>query len=126
MSKSTWGELTGIQIGNGKQLTHQLFADDTSFFMLAIEKNFQCVKEIIARYELISGVSLNLAKSIVIPMFLSRPVPVWLISAGCKIAAYREVITYLGCPIGYGLTQGIEAMLKISLSSTNTSSPRGS
>lgn len=77
--------------------------------MLAIENNFQCVRDIIARYETIFGASLNLAKSIVIPMYLSGPIPTWLANFGCKIAAFREIITYLGCPISYGLTQGIEA-----------------
>lgn len=33
-----WGALEGIDIGGGKQLTHQLFADDTGFFTL----DFSC------------------------------------------------------------------------------------
>lgn len=102
------GQLQGIEIGEGKQLTYQLFANNTEFFMIATEDNFLCVKEIIARYEKISSASLNLEKSTVIPMYLSGPIPEWLTNTRCKVAAYREVITYLGCPVGYGLTPSIE------------------
>lgn len=87
-------ELNGIKIDGGKQLTHQLFTDNIGFFMLAIERNFQCVKDIIAKYETISSASLNLTESIMIPMYLNGPVPPWLANVGCKIVALREVITW--------------------------------
>lgn len=98
------GNIVGVQLGNGKQLTHQLFVDDTGIFFHTTEENFWNIREVIAKYEAISGACLNPTKSIVIPMYLSGPIPDWMLNVGCKISQQREVITYLGCPIGYGIT----------------------
>lgn len=103
------GELTRIPVGEGHQLTHQLFADDTRLFFLATQENFKCVKEIIVKYEVISGASLNLSKSMLVPLFLNGPIPKWMRNAGCKVVAKKEVINYLGCPIAYGVTPVQEA-----------------
>lgn len=43
------------------------------------------------------------------PLFISGPIPEWMLNAGCKVVAWREVINYLGCPIGYGVTPTQEA-----------------
>lgn len=69
------GELEGIQLGSGEKLTHQLFANDTRVFIIALQQNFQCMRDIIARYKAILGVSLNLRKLIVIPLYLNGPIP---------------------------------------------------
>lgn len=73
------------------------------------ENNFQCATEIIRSYKRISGASLNLNKSIVIPLYLSDPIPRWLVEASCKVAEIQEVITYLGCPIEHDITPSMEA-----------------
>lgn len=103
------GEIEGIHIGHGKQLTHQLFADDTRIFIAASERNFNKVREVISRYKAISGASLNLSKSMVIPMHLQGSILVWLANSSYKVATKKEVVTYPGCPIGYGLTASQEA-----------------
>lgn len=102
-------ELEGIPMRNGEQLTHQLFTDDTSIFMTAKEENFKCIRDVIGVYERISGACLNLSKSMVIPLYLNGPLPPWLENSGCKVVKHREVITYLGCPVGYGITTSMEA-----------------
>lgn len=98
------GELQGIQVREGKELTHQLFADDIGLFFLASQENFRCIRDIITRYEEVLGTCLNLSKSVLIPLYLSGPMPKWMRNARCKVAARREVINYLGCPIGYEVT----------------------
>lgn len=112
-NKVSIDELEGIPMGNDEQLTHQLFADDTSVFMTTNEENFRCVREVIRTYERISRACLNLSKSILIPLYMDGPIPQWLIGVGCKIAMHREVITYLDCPIGYGITASMEAKFLI-------------
>ncbi|KAL3695874.1 hypothetical protein R1sor_009950 [Riccia sorocarpa] len=42
---------------------------------------------------------LNLSKSIIIPMALTRN-PQWLVSSGCKVLQAGETTTYLGCKLG--------------------------
>lgn len=107
--KAASGELKGIKIEEDHQLTHQLFIDDTGIFFKATDNNFQYVREVIMRYEFVLGAHLNLNKSMLIPMYLSGPIPPWMVNSDCKVAAHREVITYLGCPIGFGVTSAMEA-----------------
>lgn len=104
MAKADTSELEGIPIENGKMLTHQLFTDDIGLFLMASEQNFKCAREVIAKYEKISGASLNVSKSIVVPIFLNGPILEWLQNTRCKITTKKEVVTYLCCPIGYVLT----------------------
>lgn len=48
------GELDGIQVGEGRQLMHQLCADDIGLFFLATQENFRCIREVITCYEEVS------------------------------------------------------------------------
>lgn len=93
--KGQTSKLEGIQLGNGEQLTHQLFVDDTDIFVTTTKENFRCVRQVIDAYERIFGACLNLSKSMVIPLFLKGQIPQWLREVGCKIVGHKEVITYL-------------------------------
>lgn len=87
------GNIEGVQLGNGEQLTHQLFAKNTGIlFKLvfkATKEKFWNVREVnnckIQSYLRI-GACLNLSKSIFIPLYLNGPIPRWMLNAGCKIA----------------------------------------
>ncbi|KAL3690768.1 hypothetical protein R1sor_004419 [Riccia sorocarpa] len=68
--------------------------------------------EVVQRFETISGVRLNVAKSLIKPTGFQEP-PQWLRETGCKLALEGEVFTYLGCPIGVGLTEEQVKALKM-------------
>ncbi|KAL3687195.1 hypothetical protein R1sor_013504 [Riccia sorocarpa] len=58
------GNIQGLNIGSGQALLHQLFADDTGICITAEERHFNNLKEVIKEFEVASGASLNLQKSI--------------------------------------------------------------
>ncbi|KAL3694924.1 hypothetical protein R1sor_008575 [Riccia sorocarpa] len=99
------GRLTGIQLPGGRQLLHQLFADDTGVHMQATEECFNTTRAIVYSFERISGAALNLSKSQIIPLGF-REVPNWITRTGCKVAEAGEIVVYLGGPIGYGISDG--------------------
>lgn len=94
------GELIGLQIWPGKQLLHQLFADDTGIFINSTEANYRKATSLISVYERISGAQLNLQKLVLIQLNMG-PSPDWFARAGCRIAARGEVFKYLGCTVGF-------------------------
>ncbi|KAL3691868.1 hypothetical protein R1sor_005519 [Riccia sorocarpa] len=103
--------LHGIKIKENKQLMFSLFADDTGLCLKATEGNFLAAKELIDRFELISGAQLNVAKSLIIPIGMET-VPRWMLMTGCKVAAEGEIHTYLGAPVGVGIAEDqLEAFL---------------
>ncbi|KAL3683679.1 hypothetical protein R1sor_001701 [Riccia sorocarpa] len=62
------GGIQGLNIGGGRRLLHQLFADDTGICITADERQFNRLKEMIRDFEVASGASLNLQKSIVMQL----------------------------------------------------------
>lgn len=96
-------KIEGIQLGDGSQLTHQSFVDDSGLFIHATKENFNYIKEVIKSYERILGAFLNLSKSIVIPLYIKQQKLVWIIDSRCKNAYKIEEFTYLGIPIGYNI-----------------------
>ncbi|KAL3676016.1 hypothetical protein R1sor_025964 [Riccia sorocarpa] len=98
------GQVQGLEVGNGRQILEALFADDTGLILKADKENWDNATAVVQRFELISGARLNVAKSLVIPIGFCET-PQWLIETGCKIALEGEVFTYLGCPIGVGITE---------------------
>jgi hypothetical protein len=93
------GSLFGLPIGDGKQLLHQLFADDTGVFLQATEENFDCMIDCIHTYERISGQKLNFEKSTLVQLDRG-PRPTWFSWSGCRVAEDRDQLVYLGCPLG--------------------------
>lgn len=69
-------------------------------FLATNERNFQSTKNVIARYEEISRAFLNISKIIIVPMYFDKPLPGWIGQTGCRVVNHKEVVTYLGCPIG--------------------------
>jgi hypothetical protein len=101
------GQVEGIHIGAGKNLLHQLFADDMGLFLKTSQQNFRKVKEIIDTYERISGAQVNLSKSLILPL-LAGPTPAWFGEIGCQIGQPGQVFKYLGSPIGINLSTDAE------------------
>ncbi|KAL3687463.1 hypothetical protein R1sor_013772 [Riccia sorocarpa] len=71
------GGIQGLNIGGGRRLLHQLFVDETGICITAEERQFNRLKEVIREFEVASGASLNLQKSIVMQV---RPgnTPSWM------------------------------------------------
>ncbi|KAL3698376.1 hypothetical protein R1sor_012452 [Riccia sorocarpa] len=93
--KEAQGNIQGVNIGDGNSLLHQLFADDTGICITAEEAQFVRLKEVIRDFEIASGASLNLQKSIVMQM---RPDPsqTWMQESGCEVAGPGTKFVYLG------------------------------
>lgn len=95
--------LEGIKTRPISRLLHQLLPDDTGIFLNGTEADFLAVKDVIQKFERISGAHLNLEKSVLInlkPSF-SHDSFEW---AGCRIAQLGEIFTYLGSLIGVSIT----------------------
>ncbi|KAL3699367.1 hypothetical protein R1sor_017389 [Riccia sorocarpa] len=102
------GNLTGLRIPNGRPLLHRLFADDSGITLKATERNFSNLRSTIARFERISGASLNVNKSVILPMAMSR-LPRWLHDTGCKILVGGDEVKYLGIKAGAEVTEEAHA-----------------
>ncbi|KAL3698517.1 hypothetical protein R1sor_012593 [Riccia sorocarpa] len=89
----------GIKVNNLSQLVHSLFADDMGLCLNADEDNFKEAKNIIEKFERISGAQLNVAKSLIIPLGMEN-IPRWILETGCRVVAEGDVWTYLGTPVG--------------------------
>ncbi|KAL3679286.1 hypothetical protein R1sor_022242 [Riccia sorocarpa] len=66
------GNIQGLNIGGGQSLLHQLFADDTGICITAEERQFDNLKEAIREFEVASGASLNLQKSILMSVGMCK------------------------------------------------------
>ncbi|KAL3681393.1 hypothetical protein R1sor_024349 [Riccia sorocarpa] len=97
--KERKGELQGVNIPRGKTLLHRLFADDSGVSIAASEVNFLSMKTTIECFERISGASLNLSKSVILPMAMER-LPTWIHEQGCRIMEGNERVSYLGYQAG--------------------------
>ncbi|KAL3696147.1 hypothetical protein R1sor_010223 [Riccia sorocarpa] len=95
--------LEGIHLPGGRQLLHQLFADDTGVHLQVRERDFQVTKSIVDTFEKISGAQLNISKSMIIPLG-NRDPPAWVLQTGCQVAEVGELVVYLGGPIGRNLS----------------------
>ncbi|KAL3681174.1 hypothetical protein R1sor_024130 [Riccia sorocarpa] len=97
------GRLIGMSIPNGRPLLHRFFADDSGIGISATEENFENLKNIITRFEEISGAKLNVSKSTILPMALG-PIPQWLRDTGCQIVEGNDRMIYLGYKAGMNLS----------------------
>ncbi|KAL3676398.1 hypothetical protein R1sor_026346 [Riccia sorocarpa] len=87
--------MKGIQIELGRELVHQLYADDTGICLAAPRENFEKLQEILARYELASGAQVNMSKSLIMPMG-GAAVPDWVYHVGCEVVDGERSFKYLG------------------------------
>ncbi|KAL3688940.1 hypothetical protein R1sor_015249 [Riccia sorocarpa] len=64
------GNLQGLQLPGHQSILHELFADDTSLFIRAQARNFLHARKVIKKFEVASGASLNMQKSMVMALGL--------------------------------------------------------
>ena len=66
------GQLSGFYVGNiagiSMMVTHLLFADDTLIFCDAVPNQLVILREILTRFEEVSGLRINLGKSKLVPI----------------------------------------------------------
>ncbi|KAL3692018.1 hypothetical protein R1sor_005669 [Riccia sorocarpa] len=98
------GQVERIKLSGDRTLLHSLFADDTGLCLKASEQNFYAARRLVERFELISGTSLNVAKSLIVPLGMNS-IPGWLFQTGCRVASDGEVWTYLGAPMGVNVAE---------------------
>ncbi|KAM1424551.1 hypothetical protein ACFX13_017281 [Malus domestica] len=95
--------LQGIKLSrSGPLISHNLFADDSLFFLRATEKNCRKLMDLFADYCMASGQSINYEKS---SLFFSTNTPVELSMAICEILRVLSTVNpgkYLGLPSIWG------------------------
>jgi hypothetical protein len=79
-------------------ILHLLFADNTLIFTGASRVQVQIISNLLICFELVSGLKVNLAKSILVPVGEVRDIGVLAEILGCKVGSLP--ITYLGMPLG--------------------------
>jgi hypothetical protein len=87
--------------GSGNELvhiSHLLFADDTLIFTRASPVQVQTISNLLICFELVSGLKVNLAKSILVPVGKVSDIGVLVEILGCEVGSLP--ITYLGMPLG--------------------------
>ena len=96
------GFLTGCKIrgrgGNGIQVSHLLFADDTLVFYEDSQEQMAFLSWLLMWFEVISRLSINLNKSEILPVGRVENVEVLASELGCKVGTLPS--TYLGLPLG--------------------------
>ena len=96
------GFLTGCKIrergGNGIQVSHLLFVDDTLVFYEDSQEQMAFLSWLLMWFEVISRLSINLNKSEILPVGRVENVEVLASELGCKVGTLPS--TYLGLPLG--------------------------
>ena len=92
------GFLTDYRIrrtgGSGIQVSHLLFADDTLVFCEDSQEKMAFLSLLLMWFEVISGLSINLNKSELLPVGRVESVEVLAAELGCKVGSLPS--TYLG------------------------------
>jgi hypothetical protein len=78
-----------------------LFANDTVVFSGASWVQVQAIGDLLICFELVSGVKVNLAKSVLVPVGEVSDFGALAEILGCEVGSLP--ITYLGMPLGLGL-----------------------
>ncbi|RVW59604.1 Transposon TX1 uncharacterized 149 kDa protein [Vitis vinifera] len=84
--------------GNGIQVSHLLFADDTPVFCKDSQDQMAVLSWLLMWFEAISGLNINLEKSEILPVGSVENVEVLASELGCKVGSLPS--TYLGLPLG--------------------------
>ena len=96
------GFLSGCRLrgrgGNGIQVSHLLFADDTLVFCKDSQDQMAVLSWLLMWFETISGLNINLEKSEILPVGRVKNVEVLASELGCKVGSLPS--TYLGLPLG--------------------------
>jgi hypothetical protein len=91
------GLLEGFKVGN-TSFSHLLFADDTLIFCKALPSQLRYLRGVFLLFEAASGLKVNLAKSVLIPVGNVEDVSLLADILGCGIASLP--VKYLGLPLG--------------------------
>ena len=96
------GFLSGCKLrgrgGNGIQVSHLLFADDTLVFCKDSQDQMAVLSWLLMWFEAISGLNINLEKSEILPVGSVENAEVLASELGCKVGSLPS--TYLGLPLG--------------------------
>ncbi|RVW29094.1 hypothetical protein CK203_112342 [Vitis vinifera] len=96
------GFLTGCRLrskgGSGIQVSHLLFVDDTLVFCEDSQDQMAILSWLLMWFEAISGLSINLNKSEILPVGRVEIAEVLASKLGCKVGSLPS--TYLGLPLG--------------------------
>ena len=84
--------------GTVSQITHLLFADDTLVFCKDSEDQMIPLSWILAWFEALSGLKINLEKSLLLPVGRMDSVERLTLELGCNIGSLPT--DYLGLPLG--------------------------
>ncbi|RVX00739.1 putative ribonuclease H protein [Vitis vinifera] len=84
--------------GNGIQVSHLLFADNTLVFCEDSQDQMVVLSWLLMWFEAISGLNINLNKSEILPVGRVENVEVLASALGCKVGSLPS--TYLGLPLG--------------------------
>ncbi|KAJ9699874.1 hypothetical protein PVL29_005640 [Vitis rotundifolia] len=96
------GFLSGCRIkgrsGDGAEVSHLLFADDTLVFCEASQDQMAHLSWLLMWFEAISGLRINLDKSEILPVGRVENLEALALEVGCKVG--RLPNSYLGIPLG--------------------------
>ncbi|XP_041019121.1 uncharacterized protein LOC121261047 [Juglans microcarpa x Juglans regia] len=93
------GLLHGFSVGNGDlNISHLLFVDATLIFCGAHLGQVQDLRALLLCFAVVSRLSINLAKSKIVPVGATPDVEIFASTIGCKISSL--LMKYLGLPLG--------------------------
>ena len=92
------GFSVGNTVGNLVMVSHLLFADDTLIFCDADPTQIASLREILARFEEVSSLRINLGKSELVPIGVVHNMDVLVGMLGCRQSFLP--LRYLGLPLG--------------------------
>jgi hypothetical protein len=91
------GLLEGFKVGN-TSFSHLLFADDILIFCNAMPSHLHYLRSVFLPSEVASGLKVNLAKLVLIPVGNVEQVGILANILGCKVASL--LVKYLGSSVG--------------------------
>ena len=96
------GFMSGCKVkgrnGEGVQISHLLFADDTLVFCQASQDQLTYLSWLLMWFEAVSGLRINLEKSKIIPVGRVENIDDLALDFGCRVGSLPS--TYLGLPLG--------------------------
>ena len=99
---ATNSQFSGFSIGNttgsSVMVSHLLFADDTHIFCNTDPTQIASLRAILARFEEVSGLRINLGKSKLVPIGVVHNMDVLMGMLGCRQSSLP--LRYLGLPLG--------------------------
>ena len=99
---TTAGQFSGFSVGNATSsllmVSHLLFADDTLVFCDADSNHITALRGILSRFEEVSGLKINLGKSVLVPVGDVPNLHELVEILGCS--EFALPLKYLGLPLG--------------------------